>query len=52
MREIFFSRKAKVKNGKKKAIYDLFRIENGKIVEHGDIRQEVLVIMAHDNGMF
>ncbi|OUR83886.1 hypothetical protein A9Q75_04515 [Colwellia psychrerythraea] len=39
-------------NGKAQAFYDLFRIEDGKIVEHWDIIQEVPEKMAHDNGMF
>jgi predicted SnoaL-like aldol condensation-catalyzing enzyme len=39
-------------NGKTQAFYDLFPIENGKIVEHWDIIQEVPAIMTHDNGMF
>ncbi|XWN33622.1 MAG: nuclear transport factor 2 family protein [Devosia sp.] len=34
------------------AFADLFRVENGKIVEHWDTVQEVPEIMAHDNGMF
>lgn len=32
--------------------YDLFRIENGKIIEHWDVIQEIPAEMAHDNGMF
>ncbi|WP_019616999.1 nuclear transport factor 2 family protein [Psychromonas ossibalaenae] len=39
-------------NGKAQAFYDLFRIENDKIVEHWDIIQEIPEQMAHDNGMF
>lgn len=39
-------------NGKAQAFYDLFRIENDKIVEHWDIIQEIPQEMAHDNGMF
>lgn len=38
--------------GKKYAFYDLFRIANGKIVEHWDIIQEVPTEMPHTNGMF
>jgi len=38
--------------GKKYAFYDLFRIEDGKIVEHWDVIQEVPVEQAHSNGMF
>jgi len=39
-------------NGKAQAFYDLFRINDGKIVEHWDIIQEIPEKMAHDNGMF
>jgi len=38
--------------GKPTAFYDLFRAENGKIVEHWDVLQEVPEKMAHTNGMF
>jgi len=34
------------------AFFDLFRIENGMIVEHWDTVQEIPEEMAHDNGMF
>ena len=34
------------------AFFDLFRIEEGKIVEHWDVHQEVPEKMAHNNGMF
>ena len=34
------------------AFFDLFRIEEGKIVEHWDVVQQVPEKMAHDNGMF
>ena len=34
------------------AFYDLFRVENGMIVEHWDTVQEIPAEMAHDNGMF
>lgn len=39
-------------NGKPQAFYDLFRVKEGKIVEHWDIIQEIPEEMAHDNGMF
>lgn len=39
-------------NGKPMAIYDLFRVEDGFIVEHWDVLQEIPSTMAHDNGMF
>lgn len=38
--------------GKKYAFYDLFRISDGKIVEHWDVIQEIPAEMAHENGMF
>jgi len=39
-------------NGKPQAFYDLFRVKDGKIVEHWDVIQEIPEKMAHDNGMF
>ena len=38
--------------GKPNVFYDLFRVENGKIVEHWDVVQEIPAEMAHNNGMF
>jgi predicted SnoaL-like aldol condensation-catalyzing enzyme len=39
--------------GKKHAFYDLFRMKDGKIVEHWDVIQEVPTEgVAHNNGMF
>ncbi len=34
------------------AFFDLFRIENGKIVEHWDTVSEIPAEMAHENGKF
>ncbi len=34
------------------AIVDMFRLENGKIVEHWDVIQTIPEKMAHTNGMF
>ncbi len=34
------------------AFFDLFRVEDGRIVEHWDVVQPVPAEMAHDNGMF
>lgn len=39
-------------NGKPVAIYDLFRVADGYIVEHWDVIQEIPAQMAHENGMF
>jgi len=39
-------------DGKASASYDLFRVEDGKIVEHWDILQEIPEKMAHENGIF
>lgn len=38
--------------GKPTAFYDLFRVENGKIIEHWDVVQEIPKNMPHKNGMF
>jgi predicted SnoaL-like aldol condensation-catalyzing enzyme len=35
-----------------RAIVDIFRIENGKVVEHWDVIQDVPTQPANDNGMF
>jgi len=39
-------------NGKPQAFYDLFRVKDGKLVEHWDIIQEIPAEQAHGNGMF
>ncbi len=39
-------------DGKPHVSCDLFRIENGVIVEHWDVIQEIPSEMAHENGMF
>ncbi|MEM8837245.1 MAG: nuclear transport factor 2 family protein [Pseudomonadota bacterium] len=39
-------------SGKPVAIYDLFRVEAGRIVEHWDVIQEIPSELAHSNGMF
>lgn len=38
--------------GKHTAFFDLFRVENDKVVEHWDVLQEVPAKIAHSNGMF
>jgi len=35
-----------------RAIVDIFRLEDGKIVEHGDVAQDIPEKMPHSNGMF
>lgn len=38
--------------GKPQSFFDIFRIADGKLVEHWDVIQEVPAQMPHDNGMF
>jgi predicted SnoaL-like aldol condensation-catalyzing enzyme len=38
--------------GKRTAFFDLFRVENDKVVEHWDVLQEVPEKIPHTNGMF
>ena len=38
--------------GKHTAFFDLFRVENDKVVEHWDVLQQVPEKIAHNNGMF
>jgi predicted SnoaL-like aldol condensation-catalyzing enzyme len=38
--------------GKPTAFYDLFRVDEGKVLEHWDVLQEIPEKAAHTNGMF
>lgn len=38
--------------GEPSAFYDLFRVENGKVVEHWDVIQSIPAEFKHDNGKF
>jgi predicted SnoaL-like aldol condensation-catalyzing enzyme/truncated hemoglobin YjbI len=38
--------------GKPTAFFDLFRTENGKIIEHWDVLQDIPETFAHENGFF
>jgi predicted SnoaL-like aldol condensation-catalyzing enzyme len=38
--------------GKRRAIVDIFRFKDGKVIEHWDVQQEVPETMPHGNGMF
>ena len=38
--------------GRPVVYYDLFRVEDGKIVEHWDVIQDILAELPHNNGQF
>jgi predicted SnoaL-like aldol condensation-catalyzing enzyme len=42
----------RIPNTRGRAIFELFRLENGKIVEHWDTIQEIPETFANPNGMF
>jgi predicted SnoaL-like aldol condensation-catalyzing enzyme len=42
----------RIPNTRGRAIFDLFKLENGKIVEHWDAIQEIPKSSANPNGMF
>jgi len=42
----------RVPNTRGRAIFDCFRFDNGKIVEHWDAIQDIPEKSAHENGMF
>lgn len=42
----------RIPNTRGRAIFDLFKLENGKIVEHWDAIQEIPELSANSNGMF
>ncbi len=48
-----FAIHAEVKQADKSfALFDIFKIENGKVIEHHYVKQEVPENMMHNNGMF
>jgi predicted SnoaL-like aldol condensation-catalyzing enzyme len=42
----------RIPNTRGRAIFDLFKLENGKIVEHWDAIQEIPESSTNPNGMF
>ena len=42
----------RIPNTRGRAIFDLFRLENGKIIEHWDAIQDIPESSANPNGMF
>jgi predicted SnoaL-like aldol condensation-catalyzing enzyme len=38
--------------GKRRAVVDIFRLKDGKVIEHWDVQQDVPEVMPHGNGMF
>ena len=38
--------------GKRRAVIDIFRFKDGKVIEHWDVQQDVPDEMPHSNGMF
>ncbi|WP_425075275.1 nuclear transport factor 2 family protein [Psychroserpens sp. S379A] len=49
---VFTQSEGEWNGGKPYAFYDLYRLKDGKIVEHWDVIQEVPTKQAHTNGMF
>lgn len=49
---VFIHLKNKNPDGSLKSTIDIFRIENGKIVEHWDVHQDVPKVSANDHPMF
>ncbi len=38
--------------GKRRAVIDIFRFKDGKVIDHWDVQQDVPDAMPHGNGMF
>lgn len=49
---VFLHIKSKNSEGKDMALVDIFRLKNGKIVEHWDVMQDVPVTAANAHPMF